>query len=197
MNNLTSQLPKILFVRHGQTDWNRAGRMQGQKDIPLNDRGRRQAERNGRVLKGLIGQASWAVAHSPLSRASETMQIILDNGVSAGSVRQEDDLREIAYGAFEGMTHREINQQFPDQMAERKADKWNFVVPDGESYSGLSKRTWAFLETLSEPTLIVAHGGVMRVMLQRLLNIPETEATGLHPPQNQILSITPSGSVLL
>lgn len=171
--------------------------MQGQRDITLNDCGRRQAERNGRVLRGLIGRANWPVAYSPLSRARETMEIILSAGVSAGLVRPEDNLMEIAYGEFEGLTPREIRAGFPDLMPARNADRWNFAVPGGESYADLSFRVWAWLETVGEPTLIVAHGGVMRVILQRLLGIPEPEAVGLRPPQNQILSITRSGLAFL
>ena len=197
MNRIVEDLPDILFVRHGQTDWNRAGRMQGQKDIPLNDRGRRQAERNGRVLRQLIGENGWPVIFSPLCRTRETMQIILDCGVEAGSVRSEDSVKEINYGQFEGLTARGIRDQFPELMPARKADRWNFVTPGGESYADLSNRVWAFLETLSEPTLIVAHGGVMRVILSRLGNIPETEGQGIYAPQDQVLALGRSGPVFL
>ena len=190
--NVETKLPRLLFVRHGETDWNRAGRMQGQLDIPLNDRGRRQAARNGRVMAGLLGGSDWTVAVSPLGRAVETLQIMRDAGVAAGPERAEDSLKEVAFGAFEGLTPKEIREQHADLMAKRKADHWNFTPPGGESYAALSERVWAWLETLGEPTIIVAHGGVMRVILRRLAGLPESSGTGIYTPQNRVLAITGS-----
>jgi probable phosphoglycerate mutase len=188
------KLPKLLFVRHGQTDWNRAGRMQGQLDIPLNDLGRRQAARNGRVMAKLVEGTDWSVAVSPLSRAVETLQIMRDAGVAAGAERAEESLKEVAFGAFEGLTPLEIREQHAALMGERKADHWNFTPPDGESYADLSERVWSWLETLSGPTIVVAHGGVMRVILRRIAGIPESRGTRIETPQNRVLAIT--GSVV-
>ncbi len=189
MNSL-STLPKLLFVRHGETDWNRAGRMQGQLDIPLNDRGRRQARRNGRVMAKLTGGTDWSVAVSPLGRARETLEIILNAGVAAGPVTIADDLKEVAFGNFEGLTPLEIRAQHPELMKQRKADHWNFVAPGGESYAMLSARVWTWLETLTQPTIIVAHGGVMRVILHRLAGLPDSRGPSISTPQNRVLAIT-------
>ena len=164
--------------------------MQGQRDIPLNDRGRRQAKRNGRILSRLVSGGNWEVAVSPLDRARETLQIILETGVKAGHVTPEDSLKEIAFGAFEGLTPREIREQFPDLMKDRSADRWNFTVPGGESYAELSARVWTWLESRQAPTLVVAHGGVMRVILRRLADLPESAGTGIRAPQNRVLAIT-------
>ena len=105
------QLPKLLFVRHGETDWNRAGRMQGQLDIPLNDRGRRQAARNGRVMAGLVAGGDWSVAVSPLGRTRETLQIMLDGGVAAATPVDDDRLKQVGFGKLEGLTPQEIREQ--------------------------------------------------------------------------------------
>ena len=190
-------LPKILFVRHGETDWNREGRMQGQRDIPLNERGRRQAMRNGRILSKIVAGSEWEVAVSPLGRARETLQIILETGVRAGPVVPEGSLKEIAYGAFEGLTPREIREHFPDLMKERSADRWNFTVPGGESYAELSGRVWAWLETLQAPTLIVAHGGVMRVILRRVGDLPPGSVSAIRTPQNRVLAMTGTTTAFL
>lgn len=184
------QLPKLLFVRHGETDWNRAGRMQGQRDIPLNDRGRRQAARNGRVMAGLIAGGDWSVAVSPLRRTRETLQIMLDGGVAAETPVDEDRLKEVAFGIFEGLTPKEIREQHAGLMADRKANHWNFTPPGGESYATLSQRVWNFLETLDRPTILVSHGGVMRVILRRLAGMPEAQGVRIFTPQNRVLAIT-------
>lgn len=186
------KLPKLLFVRHGETDWNRAGRMQGQLDIPLNDLGRRQAARNGRVMAKLVEGADWSVAVSPLSRAVETLQIMRDAGLAAGPERAEDRLKEVAFGAFEGLTPAEIREQHAALMDERKADHWNFTPPGGESYADLSERVWTWLDTLDRPTIVVAHGGVMRVILRRAAGMPESRGTRIFAPQNRVLAITGS-----
>ena len=184
------QLPKLLFVRHGETDWNRAGRMQGQRDIPLNDRGRRQAARNGRVMAGLIAGGDWSVAVSPLRRTRETLQIMLDGGVAAETPVDEDRLKEVAFGIFEGLTPKEIREQHAELMADRKANHWNFTPPGGESYATLSQRVWNFLESLERPTILVSHGGVMRVILRRLAGMPEAQGVRIFTPQNRVLAIT-------
>lgn len=183
------RLPKLLFARHGETDWNRAGRMQGQLDIPLNDRGRLQAARNGRVMAKLAEGGDWATAVSPLSRARETFEIMRETGLAAPEPHAEDSLKEIAFGAFEGLTPREIRERHADLMPARKADTWNFKPPGGESYSDLSTRVWVWLETLDRPTIIVAHGGVMRVILCRLAGIPESRGTRIFTPQHRVLAI--------
>ena len=93
--------PFLIFIRHGQTDWNAEGRMQGQRDIPLNDTGREQAKRNGEALKGFL--ETKGMAHedlsflaSPLSRAVETMQIVCrEIGREDDAFSRDDRLREI------------------------------------------------------------------------------------------------------
>src|SRR6185295_15086691 len=94
----------LYFVRHGETDWNAERRFQGQMDIPLNDRGKAQAQRNGAVLRDAISDTSKLdLLASPLGRARETMSIMLGElNLSVDSVRFDDRLRELSYGAWEG-----------------------------------------------------------------------------------------------
>jgi broad specificity phosphatase PhoE len=91
----------IYFIRHGETDWNRAQRYQGQKDIPLNALGRSQAMGNGRTLTGALGveAATFDYVSSPLERARETMELMrTEIGLPAQGYRTDDRLREIHYG---------------------------------------------------------------------------------------------------
>jgi probable phosphoglycerate mutase len=183
--------PYLIFIRHGQTDWNAEGRMQGHKDIELNDTGRAQARRNGKALRAHIEQAGLSpgdlhFAASPMLRTLETMRI-----VCAELEREDSDfavderLREITFGVWEGFTIPELQAQSPDLVARRKADKWGFVPPEGESYKMLSDRIGAWLATVTRPTVVVSHGGVMRVVRGLLLGIPQAEIPTLEVPQDQ------------
>ena len=88
---------RLYLVRHGQTDWNLAGKLQGQTDIPLNETGRQQAKQ----AKKLLGNLSFdAVYSSPLSRAVETAQLI--SGHSTLQIITDERIKEIAFGQWEG-----------------------------------------------------------------------------------------------
>jgi broad specificity phosphatase PhoE len=191
--------PYLIFVRHGQTDWNAEGRMQGHKDIELNEKGREQAHRNGRALKAHAEQAGLSLdefhfAASPMLRTLETMRIVceeLERGDSDFTV--DERLREITFGAWEGYTVPELKAQSPELVARRKADKWGFVPPEGESYKMLSGRIGAWLATVTRPTVVVSHGGVMRVVRGHLLGIPTEEIPMLDVPQDQFFVWDGSG----
>ena len=125
---------------------------------------------------------------SPLSRAVETMQIVCrEIGREDDAFSRDDRLREITFGAWEGYTIPELAETHPDKTARRKADKWGFVPPEGESYSMLANRIDAWLATITRPTLVVSHGGVMRVLRGRLLSVPREEIPSLDTPQDKVL----------
>jgi probable phosphoglycerate mutase len=133
--------PTIVFIRHGETDWNREERFQGQRDIPLNALGRRQAERNGRAVAGILAAGDWRLIASPLGRTVETMQIALAAAGRAGaSFTTDSRLKEASFGDWEGLTLTEITAGQPDFARQRELDKWGFVPPSGESYSMLAER---------------------------------------------------------
>src|SRR6185312_12901881 len=88
----------LYFIRHGETDWNRDQRYQGQRDIPLNATGRGQAARNGKVLAGALGERAAGLDYvaSPLERARETMQIVRrELGLPPDAFRTDDRLKEV------------------------------------------------------------------------------------------------------
>lgn len=185
--------PFLVFIRHGQTDWNAEGRMQGQRDIPLNDTGRGQARRNGAALRDYLKEKDISLDDlsyfvSPLSRAVETMELVCGElGLSMDLCQRDERLREITFGAWEGYTIPELAEQTPELTAARKADKWGFVPPEGESYRMLASRIDAWLATVTRPAVVVSHGGVMRVLQGRLLSVPQPEIPTLDTPQDRFL----------
>jgi len=181
----------IVFIRHGETDWNRELRFQGQRDIPMNDCGRRQAARNGRAVAGILKSDAWRLVCSPLGRAVETMRIALQAAGEGGRAFDTDPvLSEANYGTWEGLTLIEIGEKFPKDARAREADKWGFVPPDGESYAMLSGRVTGWLNTLREPTFVVAHGGVLRALLYLLAGLPPHDAPHLAVPQDRVILFT-------
>lgn len=164
---MSDMMPVIYFIRHGETDWNAEGRLQGQRDIPLNDLGRVQAEEVAGVLARLDGRfedlAYWA---SPLSRARETMELMrIKLGLAARAYRTDDRLKEIAFGQWEGLTWSNVEQTNPELAAARIADKWHVTPPSGENYEAVADRLKAFLRLIERDSVVVAHGGVGRALM--------------------------------
>lgn len=181
------------MIRHGQTDWNAQIRLQGQKDIPLNDTGRRQASGNGRALKAVIDDgAGFDFVCSPLGRTRETMELIRENmGLDRGGYRTDDRLREVSFGDWEGHTLAELEEIVPERVAERELSKWDFIPPgaSAESYEILSWRIAAWLADVSKPTVCVSHGGVIRTLFKLFGAMTTEEAAMGAIPQDRILKI--------
>lgn len=181
----------LVFVRHGETDWNRELRFQGQRDVPMNERGRRQAARNGRAVAGILATREWRLVASPLRRSIETMQILLKAAGQGGRDFDTDAaLVEANYGDWEGLTLIDIGERFPEAARAREADKWAYVPTNGESYAMLSKRVAGWLETLDRPTFVIAHGGVLRALLYLLAGLPSHDAPHLAVPQDRVILFT-------
>lgn len=183
--------PPIVFLRHGETDWNVEGRLQGQRDIPLNDRGRGQAKANGaRLIAEMPEVGTYTFVASPLSRARETMEIArramdLDR-IPYGL---DDRLKEVGYGQWEGQTNDEVLARAPEEIAAREHDKWRFTPPQGESYEALATRVRGWLDSLAGPTFVVAHGGVGRVLRIHLLGVDPYEAIVTEFPQDKVMVV--------
>ncbi len=154
-------MTSIYLVRHGETDWNAEQRIQGVSEIPLNDTGRRQARAAAEMLRG----GDWrAVYSSPLSRASETAEIICAE-LGIDGIVADEVLMERSFGAAEGMTAAECTQQFPDR-----------VIPGAESWDQVLERAMGFLQRLATETerlpersasyLAVTHGGFINSILR-------------------------------
>ncbi len=164
----------VYYIRHGETDWNVAGRLQGRRDIPLNARGRGQAVHCGEVLRDLfardgIDKAALDYLTSPLGRATETMQLVRAGlGLPADGATPEPALSEIAFGDWEGFTIAELHSRDPQRIAMREHDKWRFLPPNGESYEAVSVRMGAWYESLARDAVVTAHGGTARGLMAYL-----------------------------
>jgi len=181
----------LYFIRHGQTDWNAARRMQGQTDIPINEVGRGQARRNGETLAGLLSAPQdFDFIASPLSRPRETMEIIRDAlGLEAKDFPTDKRLMEISFGKFEGMTFDEISKKMPEEFAHRQKDIWLNAPPGGESYADLTERVEQWYLELKRDTICVAHGGVSRSLRGIVLKLPPAEIVELDVPQDKVLKV--------
>jgi probable phosphoglycerate mutase len=179
----------VWFVRHGETDWNAERRYQGHADIPLNDKGRAQAARNGAALKGRIDPRAVFVS-SPLVRATETLEIMREAmGLPKKRYALDDRLIEIDLGSWNGKTYDEIGRQDPGVHERREKEKWNFRVPGGESYAETAARVREFLTGLDRPAVIAGHGASGRILRAYLLGVKPSRTPHLHAPQDKAFEI--------
>jgi broad specificity phosphatase PhoE len=182
----------LYFVRHGETDWNATQRYQGQTDIPLNDKGRGQAARNGQALADFLGTRAKSLhfVASPLSRTVETMQIVRHNlGLPADNFARDDRLKEQHFGAWEGIVWGDLPKLDPEGFAARKADTWNWSPQGGENYAALQARVEPWLASVTRDTLVVAHGNVGRVVRGLVLRLEKQAVTKLEAPQDRVLKL--------
>lgn len=177
----------LIVVRHGETAWNVDARLQGQTDIPLNARGRDQADAVGRTLiKAFPDIGQRAFVASPLSRATETMRRMRTMmGLAPDVFGFDDRLRELSFGAWEGFTLGEMKLRDPEGSRLRETDKWDFRPPQGESYADLAARVTAVVAALTGPAVVVAHGGVSRVLLNLLGGVDREKVAGMAIPQGR------------
>jgi len=171
---MVARRPTVYYIRHGETDWNVAGRLQGRRDVPLNARGRAQAAHCGDILRDLFVRDSRIAAEldyvsSPLGRARHTMELLRPPlGLPGDGYRIDERLAEISFGDWEGYTIAQLHSRDPQRIAAREQDKWHFVPPGGESYKLMSERLRDWYESLSRDTVAVAHGGTARGLIAHL-----------------------------
>ena len=176
-------MPVLYYVRHGETDLNRQGRLQGRRDIPLNAHGRRQAAECGVLLRDLFARdhrqaQDLKYVSSPLKRARETMEILRATlGLQAHDYEIDARLIEIAYGEWEGLTLQEIEMRDASVLSARERDKWDFAPPGGESYRELANRIDSWYKSLTADTVVAAHGGGVRALMAILNIVSEEQAT--------------------
>ena len=170
---------RIVLVRHGQTMYNLEGRWQGVgSDVPLNETGRHEAEQVGEALAAAFDGAVAALYTSDLARARETAGIIAER-LRLAAV-DEPGLRELSHGRWEGLTHAEVAERWPDELAEYEARPYEVRRGGGDSYRDLEARLWPALERLTavhrgERIVCVSHGGPIRLALSRVLDRPLTD----------------------
>ncbi|MBC8129193.1 MAG: histidine phosphatase family protein [Rhizobiaceae bacterium] len=185
-------LPHLYLCRHGQTDWNAEGRLQGQEEIDLNALGRAQAKRNGRYLANVLGPraASFRFLASPMRRTRETMRIVrAELGLDPDAYETDARLIELNFGDWQGYTLGEIAVDHAAALAERETRKWDYVPPGvaAESYDMLARRVAPVFESLTGPTILVAHGGTARSFLKLYDGLNAAEAAHVSIAQDRII----------
>ena len=162
------------LARHGETDWNRERRIQGQSDTSLNQRGREQAASLGTRLADIDFSAIYT---SDLSRTMETARLVA--GEQSAEITPVRELREIDYGEWEGFTFAEVESRDPEGFAERMMrQNVDFSPPGGEDLHQLTARVGRFHDRVRpglascENVLVVGHGGSLLALLTCLLGMP-------------------------
>lgn len=174
MSSPSHSAHEVVLVRHGETEWSRAGKHTGRTDIPLTEHGRREAEAVGAVLR----DSDFAlVLTSPLGRAAETCRLA---GFGDRAV-ERDELMEWDYGAYEGRTTVDIRKERPGWSL------WRDGVPEGETAAQVGERVdrvIAELGSIDGDALLFAHGHLLRVLAARWL--------GLEPDAGRLFALDPA-----
>ena len=169
---ISTRMGTLLIVRHGETEWNAEGRIQGHTDIGLSERGAEQA----RSLAGRLANLHIDAAYSSdLKRTSETAKLAL--GDRDIVLNETPLLREYNKGAFEGMTLTEIKAQFPEEYPRYLEKDLDYAPKGGETARDVSARMAGIIskiksDHLDETVLVVSHGGVLRAAMVSLLGMP-------------------------
>lgn len=169
---MSDHVTRLLAIRHGETTWNLETRIQGHTDIPLNDKGRWQAERLGRVLReeGLA-----AIYSSDLQRASDTARAIAR--ASGAPLVLDESLRERHFGQLEGLTHDEITASWPADARRWKARDPSYGPQGGETLQAFYERCVEAAARLArlhpgQTVALVAHGGVLDCFYRAANRLP-------------------------
>jgi broad specificity phosphatase PhoE len=176
-------MAEIWLIRHGQTDWNLEGRLQGQLDVPLNITGLNQVRE---LADQLAEKKFYALYSSDLMRARQTAEIIA--GRLNLPITFDPRLREISQGQFEGMLFSDVMLKFEKAMTDRSRNPVHSRMPGGESLAELAARFKEALDEIAcvhpiQPVLVVAHGLAIATMLCRVRNYP-MESAYSHIPEN-------------
>lgn len=161
----------LFLIRHGQTDWNLQHRWQGERDVPLNAEGIRQAEALARAFRTVRVDR---VFSSDLSRARDTAAVVAQATGAPHTVFAS--LRERPFGRWEGLTNEEILRQFADEMAQYRRNRDTFVPPGGQSWVEFAPAAVGAVEAIAAEhpdrrLAIVAHGGVLKAFVNHVLGI--------------------------
>jgi alpha-ribazole phosphatase len=191
---------KLLLIRHGQTDWNIARRFQGQSNVPLNEVGRKQATA---LADRLSGQQIDIIYSSDLERAAETANITLQMSVCKPDLHLDRRLREINFGDWEGLSYNEIKEKYPEALLARENDVYKNAPPNGETLEQLCTRVQSMLDELyakhkDQTVLLVAHGGVLQILLCLALKLKPTMYWQFHISTASVseIALYPDGAIL-
>ncbi len=168
---MTSDMLRLLLIRHGETHWNVAARFQGQRDIPLNARGRQQA---AALARALVEESIQVLYASDLRRARETAQAI--TAMTGLAAVPEPRLREMSSGAWEGFTYADIERLDRRALATWQDDPSQVPPPEGETLTQVANRVQDAYDDMrckhtGQTVAWVAHGGSIQVLLCLALGV--------------------------
>lgn len=178
-------LPDLFLLRHGQSVWNRDGRVQGQTDVPLTDQGYAQAAHQGRILASLGLAAGTGAITSPLERARETARVAC--GAAGLTATLDDRLMEMALGPWEGRLKSDLRADLPDLAHRSLLDLALDGV--GEGPVALRARCQAVLDGIDRPMVIVSHGITLTMMRALVLGLDRAAMVRLDRPQGVVIHI--------
>jgi broad specificity phosphatase PhoE len=179
---------EIYLIRHGETEWNAQGRFQGKLDSALTETGVKQAEAIGRCLAGLDLSLD-AFVSSPLGRTRQTAAIIAGSA-HLPAAQCDDRLAEVSLGSWDGLTHFDIDAQWPGLLDGSTPFDWFFRSPDGETYDSAFQRAECWLEERQGVTLAVSHGLISRIIRGAYCGLSRTDALSLPVPQDVIWKLS-------
>jgi broad specificity phosphatase PhoE len=186
---VTEKLPPVYFVRHGETEWNRQGIIQGCTDIPLNDTGHAQAKTVAKALKTHVADtAKCQLVMSPLTRTRQTMGHIADAlEADQHTIPADDLLKELGFGIWEGKPFWELKAS-PIYPADPES-RYFWRPEGGESYEDGAVRLKSFLAGISAPTIVVSHGALGRCLIGMLTGMGVREMMGIRMVQGSYCRI--------
>lgn len=161
----------VYITRHGETDWNHAGRIQGHTDVPLNDLGRAQGEA---LARRLVEFNFDVIYSSDLRRARETAEMVAKQQRQPVPLIETPELREICYGAWEGLTVAQVRERYAEDLASWSQGARLGNPTEGESFTRVMGRAGRVCKEAAkkEMALIVTHGGALHAILCHVLGIP-------------------------
>lgn len=195
-------MPKLVLVRHGQSLWNLENRFTGWVDVPLTDKGREEARLAGERLRGL----SFDVAYtSMLTRAQETLEIILEVLGRRPPVIRDQALNERHYGDLSGLNKQKTREKFGDAQVKIWRRSYDVPPPNGEALKNTAERTLPFFErailgdvALGKNVLVVAHGNSNRSIVMQLDRLSKEAVLELELATGVplVYEMSPEGDVL-
>ncbi|MGM9986972.1 MAG: histidine phosphatase family protein [Bacillaceae bacterium] len=184
----------IYLIRHGETVFNKQGKYQGELDSPLTLEGMEQVKNIARLLKVLIDDPNeWEIISSPLGRAMQSTGIICETiGFDVDKVTTDERLKEVTVGSWAGLTTKEIETSWPEQLKHTDGYNWYFNSPDGESYDAVVKRVSDWLESVKnrEKMIVVSHGLTGRIIRGVYNNLEKEHALKLDVSQHTFYKLT-------
>jgi broad specificity phosphatase PhoE len=181
---------RLMLVRHGETEWNRERRRQGQLDSPLTEAGMCHADT---VASYVVRSAIDMIFTSPLGRAHQTALIVAAR--ADRPVHVLNDLAEVHHGTFAGLTNEEIEVAHPGELGRRERTKYTWRFPEGESYADADRRASAALQVVADAgataPLLVSHEMIGRMLIRALLDRSPEEALTWSLTHGSLIEVVP------